>query len=92
MDEKRSARLATTLLNDYVASRDTKELQLAIQQELIGGGENLTVALTTWFTDSFEKDIPRDVSAVSFLPFLRQHFIEGIFQRGEGGCSEAQFR
>jgi hypothetical protein len=88
MDEKRSARLATTLLNDYVASRDTKELQLAIQQELIGGGGNLTVALTMWFTDSFEKkDIPRDVSAVSSLPFIRQHFIEEIYfteGRGEG--------
>jgi hypothetical protein len=69
MDDEESAKLASTLLNDFVTTRDTKELQQALEQEFIGGGGNGAVAITTWFTNAFEKkDIPRDVSKVSSLP------------------------
>jgi len=68
VSKEESAKVATTVLNDYVASRDTKEVQVGIQGDLLGGGCSGAVALATWFTNAFEKkDIPRDASKVGPL-------------------------
>ena len=56
MSEEESAKKASTILNDFIASKDIKKAQGAIKGEFLGRGGSGAVALYTWITQSFEKE------------------------------------